>query len=54
MPRYLSWLAGISRPHPGDGVLELGAGIGNFARRLMGRGLQYVAAEKEVLRLGRA
>jgi len=50
-PQYLSWLARVLRPHMGDTVLELGAGIGNFAGRLMGRRLLYVAAEKDPLYL---
>ena len=50
-PQYLSWLAQVLRPHVGDTVLELGAGIGNIAGRLMGRRLQYVAAEKDPLYL---
>ncbi|MBI1789531.1 MAG: glycosyltransferase [Acidobacteria bacterium] len=50
-PQYLSWLARLVRPHVGDSVLELGAGIGNIAGRLMGRRLLYVAAEKEPLHL---
>ena len=50
-PQYLSWLARVLRPRLGDKVLELGAGIGNIAGRLMGRRLQYVAAEKDPLYL---
>jgi glycosyltransferase involved in cell wall biosynthesis len=50
-PQYMSWLARVLRPHLGDTVLELGAGIGNIAGRLMGRRLQYVAAEKDPLYL---
>ena len=50
-PQYLSWLAHVLRPHMGDRVLELGAGIGNIAGRLMSRRLQYVAAEKDPLYL---
>src|SRR5271154_4710080 len=50
-PQYLSWLARVLRPHLGDTVLELGAGIGNIAARLMARRLQYVAAEKDPLYL---
>ncbi|MDP9097391.1 MAG: methyltransferase, partial [Verrucomicrobiota bacterium] len=50
-PQYLSWLARVLRPHLGDTVLELGAGIGNIAGRLMGRRLYYVAAEKDPLYL---
>src|SRR5690349_5208208 len=50
-PQYLSWLAEKLRPHLGDTVLELGAGIGNLAGRLMGKRLCYVAAEKDPLYL---
>ena len=39
------------RPHVGDTVLEVGAGIGNITGRLMGRRLQYMAAEKDPLHL---
>jgi SAM-dependent methyltransferase len=50
-PQYLSWLARVLRPYLGYTVLELGAGIGNIAARLMGRRLLYVAAEKDPLYL---
>ena len=50
-PQYLSWITRVLRPHLGDTVLELGAGIGNISGRLMGRRLQYVAAEKDPLYL---
>jgi glycosyltransferase involved in cell wall biosynthesis len=50
-PQYLSWLAHRLRPHVGDAVLEVGAGIGNIAGRLMGRRVLYVAGEKDPLHL---
>jgi glycosyltransferase involved in cell wall biosynthesis len=50
-PQYLSWLSRKLRPHLGDAVLEVGAGIGNIAGRLMGKRLAYVAAEKDPLYL---
>src|SRR5438477_8464364 len=50
-PQYLSWLAHELRPHLGDAVLEVGAGIGNIAARLMSRRLLYVAGETEPLYL---
>ena len=50
-PQYLNWLTRVLRPHLGDTVLELGAGIGNIAGHLMGRRLHYVAAEKDPLYL---
>ena len=50
-PQYLSWLARKLRPHVGDAVLEVGAGIGNITGRLMARRVLYVAAEKDPLHL---
>jgi SAM-dependent methyltransferase len=50
-PQYLSWIARLVRPHLGDTVLEIGAGIGNITARLMARRLRYVAAEKDPLYL---
>jgi glycosyltransferase involved in cell wall biosynthesis len=50
-PQYLSWLARALRPHLGDTVLELGAGIGNITARLMRRRLHYAATEKDPLYL---
>jgi glycosyltransferase involved in cell wall biosynthesis len=50
-PQYLRWLAYALRPHLGDTVLELRAGIGNITGRLMGRRLHYAATEKDPLYL---
>jgi len=50
-PQYLAWLARKLRPHVGDTVLEIGAGIGNITGRLIGRRALYVAAESDVLSL---
>lgn len=50
-PKYLSWVARLVRPHLGDSVLEIGAGIGHMTGRLMARRLEYVAAEKDPLYL---
>ena len=50
-PQYLSWLARTLRPYLGDTVLEISAGIGNIAGRLMSRRILYVAAEKDPLYL---
>jgi glycosyltransferase involved in cell wall biosynthesis len=50
-PQYLSWLARKLRPHVGDTVLELDAGIGNITGRLMGKRVLYVAAETDPLHL---
>lgn len=46
-PQYLSWMARILRPYVGDTVLEIGAGIGNIAGRLMGKKLRYVVGEHD-------
>ncbi|HVX67429.1 MAG TPA: glycosyltransferase [Bryobacteraceae bacterium] len=50
-PQYLTWITRILRRHLGDTVLEVGAGIGNITGRLMGRRLEYMAAEKDPLHL---
>jgi glycosyltransferase involved in cell wall biosynthesis len=50
-PQYLNWLARTLKPHLGDTVLEVGAGIGNLTGRLIARRLQYVAGEKDPLHL---
>ena len=50
-PQYLNWMANLLRPNLGDTVIELGAGIGNIAGRLMGRRLHYVTVEKDRLYL---
>ncbi len=48
-PQYLSWLARKVRPHMGDTVLEMYAGIGNITGRLMGRRMLYIAADRDPL-----
>lgn len=50
-PAYVSWLVNLLRPHLGDSVLELGAGIGTMSGRLLGRRLQYFATERDPLYL---
>ena len=51
-PQYLSWLARQLRPYRRRlTLLEVGAGIGNLAGRLMGRRMLYVAGEKDPLHL---
>ncbi len=50
-PQYLSWITRLLRPHLGDTVLEIGAGLGNLTGRLMAKKLNYVAAEKDPLYL---
>src|ERR1041385_4587554 len=48
-PQYLSWMARKLRPYIGDSVLEINAGIGNLAGRLMARRVMYIAADKDPL-----
>jgi glycosyltransferase involved in cell wall biosynthesis len=50
-PQYLSWVTRVLRPHLGDRVLEIGAGLGNLTGRLMARKLLYVAGEADPLYL---
>ena len=50
-PRYVSWITEVIRPHLGDTVLEIGAGIGTLSGRLMAKRLRYVAAEYDPLNL---
>lgn len=46
-PQYIGWATALLRPHLGDRIVELGAGIGDFTGRLMGRKLAYYACENE-------
>jgi glycosyltransferase involved in cell wall biosynthesis len=48
-PQYVDWVTSLLRPHCGHRVLEMGAGIGNLAGRLMGKRQLYVAAERDPL-----
>jgi glycosyltransferase involved in cell wall biosynthesis len=50
-PQYVSWMTSLLRPHVRDTVLELGAGIGNIAGRMMGKRAHYIASEKDPLYL---
>src|SRR5579864_8109096 len=50
-PQYLTWVTRVLRPYLGDTVLEIGAGLGDWTGRLMGKKLLYVAAEKDALYL---
>lgn len=50
-PQYVNWLTSALRPHVRDTVLEVNAGIGNIAGRLMGRRLHYTATERDPLYL---
>ena len=50
-PQYISWATALIRPHLGDRVVELGAGIGDFTGRLMGRKIDYFACENEAVYL---
>jgi glycosyltransferase involved in cell wall biosynthesis len=48
-PAYVNRLAALIRPWLGDSVIELGAGIGTFSGRLMGKRVRYLAAEHDPL-----
>jgi SAM-dependent methyltransferase len=50
-PQYVAWVTSMIRPHLGATILEIGAGLGNFTGRLMGKKLEFVAAEKDPLYL---
>ena len=50
-PQYVRWVCDLIRPHLGDYVLEIGAGIGNFSGRLMARRFCYLATESDDLYL---
>jgi len=50
-PQYVNWMVDLIRPHLGDRVLELGAGIGTAAARLIERRVKYVATEKDSMYL---
>jgi glycosyltransferase involved in cell wall biosynthesis len=50
-PGYVSAISALVRPLLGDSVIEVGAGIGTFAGRLMGRRLRYLACEHDPLLL---
>ncbi|MCP5117878.1 MAG: methyltransferase, partial [bacterium] len=50
-PQYVSWITRVLRPHLGDTVLEIGAGLGTLTARLMARRLRYVAGEADPLYL---
>jgi len=40
-PRFTRWMADVLRPHVGDRVLEIGAGIGNMSVHLMPRSIYW-------------
>lgn len=50
-PQYVNWLTLMLRPNLGNRIVEIGAGIGNLAGRMMGKRQLYVAAEKDPLYL---
>ncbi len=50
-PQYVRWLTDLMRPHLGDYILEIGAGIGNISSRLMARRFRYIATEDDDLYL---
>jgi glycosyltransferase involved in cell wall biosynthesis len=50
-PAYINWICSLVRPHLGDTVFEIGAGLGTFSARLMGRKLRYLAADSDPLHM---
>ncbi|HXR77435.1 MAG TPA: glycosyltransferase [Bryobacteraceae bacterium] len=50
-PQYVRWICETIRPHLGDYVLEIGAGIGTLSGRLMSRRFCYYATESDQLYL---
>jgi glycosyltransferase involved in cell wall biosynthesis/phospholipid N-methyltransferase len=48
-PQFVSWVVSLVRPHVGDTVMELHAGIGTITGRLMSRRTQYMAVESNPL-----
>jgi len=50
-PAYIDWVCSLMRPLLGDDNLEIGAGIGTFSGRLMGRRMRYVAVERDPIHL---
>jgi SAM-dependent methyltransferase len=44
-PRFNRWMADTIRPHVGDRVLEIGAGIGNLTRALIRGRKRYAATD---------
>ncbi len=49
-PRFNTWMADLVRPHCGQGVLEIGSGVGNLTRALIPR-RRYVASDVNPLYL---
>ena len=52
-PRFNRWMADTLRPHLGDRVLEIGAGIGNLTRHLAPRRASYIATDIDEEHLAR-
>jgi SAM-dependent methyltransferase len=50
-PQYVNWIVELLRPHMGECVLEINAGIGSFSGLLLGRRTRYVATERDPLYL---
>src|SRR3712207_4105339 len=47
MDQYSDWIYSLMQPYLGERVLELGAGIGNLTRHLMGRQRHVTAIDIE-------
>ncbi|HEY3441387.1 MAG TPA: glycosyltransferase [Paludibaculum sp.] len=50
-PAYIDWVCSLMRPLLGDHIVEIGAGIGTFSGRLMGRRVRYLAVESDPIHL---
>jgi glycosyltransferase involved in cell wall biosynthesis len=50
-PAYINWVCSLMRPLLGDHIVEIGAGIGTFSGRLMGRRMRYLAVESDPIHL---
>ncbi len=50
-PAYINWVCALLRPLLGDHIVEVGAGIGTFSSRLMGRRMRYLAVESDPIHL---
>ena len=46
-PEILDHIAALAAPAPGDRVVELGAGLGHLTARLLARGAEVVAVERD-------
>ena len=52
-PNFNRWIAETIQPHVGRNVLEIGAGMGNLTRTLVGKKKRYVATDMDIEHLER-